>query len=126
MFGWREGFDVIIGNPPYGIVFDKYIKEIYEKEYSSFKRNNDIYVAFFESTFEPLKYKGFVSFISPNTYLNGDYFKALRKCLRNHFIILEIVDFKNSKIFQDPTVFVCISILHKVNQVKLPYISLIK
>lgn len=126
MLGIKSGFNIVIGNPPYGIVFDLKVKEIYEKRFPTFKRNNDIYVAFFESSLSLLSRFGNLNFITPNTYLNGDYFKSLRKLFREKSIIREIVDFKNSKIFQDPTVFVSITILQKVNQVKLPYNSLIK
>lgn len=126
MFGLQKGFDVVIGNPPYGIVFDNKIKEVYESRYPTFKRNNDIYVAFFEASYSLLSKSGILNFITPNTYLNGDYFKVLRNFLREKAIIHQIVDFKNSKIFQDPTVFVSISILQKAKQIKLPYDSLIK
>lgn len=34
---------VIVGNPPYGIIYDNITKAIYEKEHPCFKRNNDIY-----------------------------------------------------------------------------------
>jgi hypothetical protein len=126
MFGLTTGFDIVIGNPPYGVVFDLSIKAIYEKRFPTFKRNNDIYVAFFESSIAHLNKNGFLCFITPNTYLNGDYFKLLRKLFRGKTKIREIVDFKNSKIFQDPTVFVSITSLQIANNIKLPYDSFIK
>ena len=58
--------------------------------------------------------------------MNGDYFKSLRKYFKEKTIIHQIVDFKNSKIFQDPTVFVCITILQKAKQIRLPYDSFIR
>lgn len=126
MFGIETGFDVVIGNPPYGIVYDLNIKSIYESNYSTFKRNNDIYVAFFERSIEILREKGNVILITPNTFLNGEYFKILRKYFREKTVILEVVDFKNSKIFLDPTVFVCITSLMLLKNKTLPYQSIIK
>lgn len=126
MFGLTKGFDLIIGNPPYGIVFDKAFKLIYENIYPTFKRNNDIYVAFIECSLALLCDKGILDFITPNTYLNGDYFKSLREYLKEKSTILQIVDFKNSKIFQDPTVFVSISIIRRSNSIYLPYYYVIK
>jgi len=126
MFGIKEGFDIVIGNPPYGIVFDIKAKEEYEYLYLTFKRNNDIYVAFIEKSISLLCKFGILSFITPNTYLNGDYFKLLRKYLKEKTIIQEIIDFKNSKIFQDPTVYVSITMLQKANLIKVPYKLLIK
>ena len=126
MFGLRHGFNIIIGNPPYGIIYDIKLKKLYESKYSTFKRNNDIYVAFFEQSLNLLCNFGVLCLITPNTYLNGDYFKSLRKHCRQNSIIRQIVDFKNSKIFQDPTVFVSISLFQKIKKIKLPYLSLIK
>jgi tRNA1(Val) A37 N6-methylase TrmN6 len=123
MFGIKDGFDVVIGNPPYGIIFDKKLKEVYEKNFHTFKRNTDIYVAFFEDSISLLRQNGILSFITPNTFMNGEYFKTLRLLFREKFRIREIVDFKNSKIFQDPTVFVAITILQKNNKPDLPYKS---
>lgn len=37
MFGLNPSFHIIIGNPPYGIVFDDSLKEIYENTHPTFK-----------------------------------------------------------------------------------------
>jgi adenine-specific DNA-methyltransferase len=119
MFGVK-GFDIVIGNPPYGTVYNKTVKPIYEKLYPSFKRNNDIYVAFFENANKLLLNSGILIFITPNTFLNGDYFEGLRSYITNHFQINEIIDFKNSKIFSDPTVYVSITSISKI-EISYPY-----
>ena len=41
-----SGFDVVIGNPPYVLVFNELLKKYMEKEYPEFQRNNDMYIAF--------------------------------------------------------------------------------
>ncbi|MEL7433434.1 MAG: N-6 DNA methylase [Chloroflexota bacterium] len=46
------GFDAVIGNPPYGIVFDDKEKQYLEKEYPTFKRNNEKFVAFAEKAIQ--------------------------------------------------------------------------
>ena len=125
MFGVKDGFDIVIGNPPYGIVYDTNIKPIYEKIYSCFKRNNDTYVAFYQKAIELLKNNGVVSFITPNTFLNGDYFKSLRKYIKTFTKINCIVDYKERAVFCDPTVFVAISLLTKHSQFR-PYCFIIK
>lgn len=108
---WKEkgGFDVVIGNPPYKIEYDKTIKSIYEKLYDTFLRNNDIYVAFYQKGFFLLNNTGSLNYITPNTYLNGDYFINLRKLIIQRLNIIEIVDFKSYSVFNDPTVFVSIN-----------------
>ncbi|MCO5936888.1 Eco57I restriction-modification methylase domain-containing protein [Mucilaginibacter sp. RB4R14] len=112
---WREkgGFDVVIGNPPYKIEYDKNLKNIYEELYLTFKRNNDIYVAFFHKGLNLLGQNGSLNYITPNTFLNGDYFNGLRSHISKNFGIIEIIDFKSHPVFSDPTVFVSISHISK-------------
>lgn len=126
MFGLKKGFNIVIGNPPYGLVFDLARKRLYEEQFHSFKRNNDIYVAFFERSLSLLEKNAILVFITPNTYLNGDYFKTLRHYFRKTFYMLEIVDFKNSRIFHDPTVYVCITTIKNSIPPLTPYKSIIK
>jgi hypothetical protein len=104
------GFDIVLANPPYGIVFNKDLKKTYEKAYPTFKRNNDIYVAFIERGISLLAVQGTISYINPNTYQNGDYFQKLRHLMVSDLNIFEILDFKNLPVFCDPTVFVSIFI----------------
>jgi len=121
MYGIADGFDIVIGNPPYGIVFDLSVKANLEMAYPSFKRNNDIYVAFYERGLELITMSGHMTYISPNTFLNGEYFKGLRKHLTTFSELHEIYDFKNSPVFQDPTVFVCICRCSKPLKLIFPY-----
>lgn len=108
---WHQkgGFDVVLGNPPYRIVYDRHAKSAYEKIFSCFKRNNDLYVAFFQKGLTLLCNKGGLIYITPNTYLNGDYFVGLRRFITKYYSIIEIIDFKSHHIFDDPTVFVAIT-----------------
>ncbi|MBF0413412.1 MAG: N-6 DNA methylase [Desulfamplus sp.] len=109
------GFDVVIGNPPYGIIFELDIKKYLEISYPTFKRNNDLYIAFIHKSIELSKKGGYFSFITPNTYIRGDYFKILREHLIKKQII-EIVDFGNQSIFADANVFTAIICLQNTKQ----------
>ncbi|RJP57154.1 MAG: hypothetical protein C4549_05645 [Deltaproteobacteria bacterium] len=93
MFGVREGFDVVIGNPPYVDSelmkrncpeFRDYLRERMETT----KGNWDIYVAFTELSFMLLCARGFLSFITPNKWLSAPYGKALRMFLRGHLKVI--------------------------------------
>ena len=121
VFHEKKGFDVVIANPPYGIVFEKELKSRYGKAYITFKRNNDIFVAFYEMSVALLSGKSYLTFITPNTFLNGDYYKQLRRFFTEKTVIREILDFKDAKIFQDPTVFVCIFSISKKYFTNYPY-----
>jgi type I restriction-modification system DNA methylase subunit len=108
IFRDRNGFDVVIGNPPYGIVFDKHMKNILTSAYQSFRQNSDTYTAFIERGFQLSRTAGQFAYITPNTYLNGDYFTSLRLFISSEAVIREITDYKNVPVFDDPTVFVAV------------------
>jgi len=103
----KGGFDCIIGNPPYVIVFNEDVKKYLEEKYPAFQRNNDLYVAFISKCMKLIRKKGYFSMITPNSFIRGDYFKALRQFL-NQYQINEIVDFGNKLIFNEANVFTCI------------------
>lgn len=120
-FDWKEefpeifengGFDIVIGNPPYVIIFDKKLKKNLEENYETFRRNNDLYSAFFNKGIEILKENGKLGFITPNSFISGDYFKNLREILINYQIV-EIINFGNKLIFEDANVYSAITILNK-------------
>ena len=106
------GFDVVIGNPPYGIVYDMLLKKEYERKYPEFIRNNDLYVAFINRGLTLLKRNGVFSLITPNTYFKGNYYTSLRKLLQQ-FQIIEIVDFGIRQVFTEANVFTSIFLLKK-------------
>jgi hypothetical protein len=108
IFRNRNGFDVVIGNPPYGIVFDTGMKSILTAAYRSFRQNSDTYTAFIERGFQLSRTAGQFAYITPNTYLNGDYFTSLRVFVSSEAVIREITDYKNVPVFDDPTVFVAV------------------
>jgi adenine-specific DNA-methyltransferase len=85
MFGVRDGFDIVIGNPPY-IDSENMVRQglSKEREYISknyyFARGNwDIYIAFFEKGFELLNNKGILTFITPDKWLTKPFGEEMRK-----------------------------------------------
>ena len=105
IFHRNSGFDIVIGNPPYGIVFEEKFKSVLLRLYPSFKLNSDVYTAFIERGMKLLRSGGDFAFITPNTYLNGDYFKSLRLFLSGETVVEEITDYKQVSVFDDQTVF---------------------
>jgi len=108
----KGGFDVVIGNPPYVQVFDLIVKSALENKYDCFRRNNDLYSSFYQLSIGILKTNGIIGFITPNSFIKGDYFKNLRDYFIQ-FQIHSIVDFNNELVFQDANVFSAILILEK-------------
>ncbi len=99
------GFDSVIGNPPYGIVFDPSVKSSIEKRFPAFQRNNDLYSAFTELSFQLPRAGGFLSLIVPNTFVLGPYFASLKRQALKQATFLEILDFGSTTLFPDPNVF---------------------
>jgi type I restriction-modification system DNA methylase subunit len=104
------GFDAVIGNPPYGIVFDDLIKSYLETRTKSFIRNNDLYAAFMQVAVELCNQNGLSSMIVPNTFILGPYFNELKTFLLKNSAIESIIDFGYAQVFEDPNVFSAIYI----------------
>jgi len=93
MFGITEGFDVVIGNPPYvdSEAMVKALPELREycsKKFHSTKGNWDLYIPFFEVGWNILSKGSSMTYITPNKWLSIGYGKALRTYLRKDFFQL--------------------------------------
>jgi len=106
------GFDVVIGNPPYGDYFNETEKTYLIKEYPrSFSGTYDIYIFFFTLTLNICKTYGKICFITPNTFISFPQFTALRNLLIEKNKIEQIIDL--TKVFEDAIVDTAILLLTK-------------
>lgn len=80
------GFDVVIGNPPYGAIFSREEADYYATKYSVFHGVRDVYALFIEKSCSLLKADGRLSFIVPSAWLGGPEYKQLRELLLSHKI----------------------------------------
>ena len=83
MFGIKDGFDVVIGNPPYiqlqknGGELGKRYREV---GYDTFTRTGDIYQLFYERGCQLLRpSRGLLAYITSNSWLKAEYGKPLRR-----------------------------------------------
>ncbi|MBE7659213.1 N-6 DNA methylase [Tenacibaculum finnmarkense] len=83
------GFDVIIGNPPYGIFLSKEEEIYYKKHYPLTKYKINLYILFLERMFQIFD-KGIIQFIIPKSLLFNTYFKDIRKYLLSKSKIHEV------------------------------------
>lgn len=72
------GFDVVIGNPPYGAEISNSQKLFLENHYKIFEYQVNTYVLFYEKGFSVLKKDGLLGYITPATFTYQHYFKKLR------------------------------------------------
>lgn len=96
------GFDCVIGNPPYGVNFNKEDGKHYE-HYDTFSWRGESYTLFVEKAIGILKLNGHFSYIIPDTLLNLGFTEATRSYLLKNSVINEIV-LLPSNVFADATV----------------------
>lgn len=91
MFDVKEGFDIVIGNPPYGANIDNMVdifKALYPRTSHGYK---EIYKYFYDRGLSLLCAGGILAYITPNTFLRQPRYKDLRK-LMLEMTILQILD----------------------------------
>ena len=107
MFGIKEGFDIVIGNPPY-IQLQNNSGELAKKyegcEYNTFARTGDIYCLFYERGWQLLKKNGHLCYITSNKWMRAGYGEKTREFFANKTNPMLLIDFAGVKIFESATV----------------------
>jgi len=117
MFDINNSFDIVIGNPPYGVS----IKGQYRKDVVKHLGNvpdYEIYYYFIQMAEELLADKGILSYIIPNTYLFNNFAKNYRMNILRKWNVIEILDCTKFKIFESATVLNTINTWQKNNMQK--------
>lgn len=117
MFDINNSFDIVIGNPPYGVS----IKGQYRKDVVKHLGNvpdYEIYYYFIQMAEELLADKGILSYIIPNTYLFNNFAKNYRMNILRKWNVIEILDCTKFKIFESATVLNTINTWQKSNMQK--------
>ncbi len=77
MFDVHDGFDIVIGNPPYGAKMSEEEKIIYKKHYQWLFKRFDIYMVFFELGLKLCK--NVLCYITPDKWLSKSFGVKFRK-----------------------------------------------
>ena len=105
----KGGFDIVIGNPPYGANIDNII-EVYKKKFKELVKNYaDIYKMFIGEGLGILNSNGVLCYITPNTFLSQPRYKDIRSFIINHNV--ERIVNLGMGVFENAVVPVCISII---------------
>ncbi len=118
VFEDNDGFDLIIGNPPYVQIQkleNKFYKSQLDKTYKVFSGNADLYCLFFEKGVDLLNQNGCLAYITSNKWLKTAYGELLRSYFLNNTKIIRLIDFKSLKVFKRASVDTSILILKKGN-----------
>ncbi|RLC34973.1 MAG: hypothetical protein DRH33_08870, partial [Candidatus Nealsonbacteria bacterium] len=102
VFDEKDGFDVVIANPPY--VRQEKIrdqKQLLEKQgYEVYNSTSDLYTYFYERSYHILKPEGFSCFISSNKWMRAKYGKKLRRFFKEKTTLKQIIDFNGYQVFE--------------------------
>lgn len=122
----NQGFDVIIGNPPYvrhELISD--YKEYLSKNYSSYQSTADLYVYFLEKGMNLLSHNGLLGYITPNKFTNVTYGSNIRTILGNDYSIEKLIDFGELPVFADAATFPFISIIrNKIEKSDIDFVKI--
>ncbi|MBN1877215.1 MAG: Eco57I restriction-modification methylase domain-containing protein [Anaerolineae bacterium] len=114
MFGLTEGFDVVIGNPPY--VRHERIREykpaLQQQHPEVYQGTADLYVYFYAQGIKVLRPHGHLAFITSNKFMRAGYGKALRQFLAKATTPRLLIDFGDLPVF-DATAYPCVLMTQK-------------
>jgi len=120
-FVWEEefaevfeqgGFDVVIGNPPYGAKLSKEHKDFFYAKFKTVEYQLDTYTLFMEQAYNLIRENGQLGYIVPSTWLTMFYFKNLREFFIYNTIFKKVLLFKY-QVFADVTAETSIFVFSK-------------
>lgn len=119
IFQENEGFDFIVGNPPYVEVKNynvdlPYMHQYIRIKYSSSQNGKiDLAVPFIERGISLLNPSGRLGFIVQKRFFKTNYGTKIRKLITDNMLVSSIIDFEATNIFKDRITYVALLILDK-------------
>ncbi len=117
MFGIKDGFDIVIGNPPY-VQLQKMKKEqpyFEAQKFKTYSKSSDLYCLFYEKGNQLLKEKGLLCLITSNSWMRTGYGEKLREFFIQETNPLLLIDL-GAGIFESASVDTNILMIEKNNE----------
>ncbi len=112
----QEGFDIVIGNPPYVQIqkLDAATKaELDKQKYETYKSTGDLYQLFYEAGLNALVKGGHLCYITSNKRMRTDYGRVTRSYFATKFNTKEVIDFGMAQLFESATTYTNILLIAK-------------
>lgn len=126
VFKEKEGFDFVVGNPPY--VETKHFKatssnihDYLRSKYTTFEGKVDLSVLFIERTMDLLNNNGHLGMIIQRRWFKTNYGKAAREFITRGGHLHELLDIKTNSLFKGRTTYVSVMILTKNRNTEVKY-----
>ena len=99
MYGIKDGFDIVIGNPPYVQLsklenFELSYKEYLKNRYKTSGGRFNLFIFMMHLGFDIMSHTGVLTYIIPNTLLTQEYYQDTRKLMINKYGLSSLVDFE--------------------------------
>ena len=107
MFGVKDGFDIVIGNPPYVQLQNDEgkLRKMYENcGFETFASTGDIYCLFYERGYQLLKDGAHLCYITSNKWMRAGYGEKTRKFFATKTNPMLLIDFGGVQVFKSATV----------------------
>ncbi len=119
IFEQKDGFDFIIGNPPYVEVKNynvdlPYMHQYIKERFSSSKNGKtDLAIPFIERAIGLLNPTGRLGFIVQKRFFKTEYGKKIREIITTENYLSSVIDFETTSIFKDRITYVALLLLDK-------------
>jgi len=119
VFSNKEGFDVVIANPPYVdsetmVRSDPKGRKLLAGLWKTSRGNWDLYIPFWELSLRRINKTGTAALITPNKWLSIGYGKALREHAAP--CVYQISDYSKFRAFDETGVFAVVTLMSKTPQ----------
>ena len=123
MFNVKDGFDIVISNPPYIRVqmLSHELIDLYKMIFSTAWKRIDISTLFIERLVNNLTPNGVLCYIMSNQFLSAEYGRLMRRMLLQQKFIDRIVDFGDLPVFEGAITYVSIFLMSHKQKLNFEY-----